>query len=107
MGGDLDLSITNVLDLDLVAEVTNTVIDLDLVLKEFLEGGDVEDLVAGWLGSVDDVLFARSQLQFLAQLQERCVNTFVVTLACLPLVPLVDFYQMIISLLYHASTNSP
>jgi len=53
---DLDLSITNVLDLDLVAEVTNTVIDLDLVLEELLEGGDVEDLVAGRLRGVDDVL---------------------------------------------------
>lgn len=56
MGGDLNLSIANVLDLDLVAEVTDAVVDLDLVLEELLEGGDIKDLVGGRLGCVDDVL---------------------------------------------------
>jgi hypothetical protein len=53
---DLNLSITDTLDLDLVTKVTDAVVNLDLVLEELLEGGDVEDLIGGWLGSVDDVL---------------------------------------------------
>lgn len=56
MGDDLNLSITDTLDLDLVTKVTDAVVNLDLVLEELLEGGDVEDLIGGWLGSVDDVL---------------------------------------------------
>jgi len=53
---NLDLSIANLGDLDGISEVSNTAINLDLVLKELLEGGDVEDLVAGGLRSVDDEL---------------------------------------------------
>jgi hypothetical protein len=53
---NLDLSITDLGDLDDITEVANTTVDLDLVLKELLEGGDVEDLVAGGLRSVDDEL---------------------------------------------------
>ena len=56
---DLDLAIADALDLDLVTEVTDTVLDLDLVLEELLEGGDVEDLIGSWLGSVDDVLLSK------------------------------------------------
>lgn len=56
MRGDLDLSIADLLDLDDVAEVANTAIDLDLVLQELLERADVEDLVAGGLRGVDDEL---------------------------------------------------
>lgn len=56
MGGDLDLSIADLLDLDDITEVANTAVDLDLVLEELLEGADVEDLVAGGLRSVDDEL---------------------------------------------------
>ena len=58
MGSDLDLAITDLLDLNNVAEVANTAVDLDLVLEEFLEGADVEDLVAGGLRSVNDELHA-------------------------------------------------
>ena len=53
---NLDLSIANLGDLDGISEVSNTAINLDLVLKELLEGGDVEDLVASGLRSVDDEL---------------------------------------------------
>lgn len=56
MGGDLDLAIADLLDLDGVTEIANTAVDLDLVLEELLEGADVEDLVAGGLRSVDDEL---------------------------------------------------
>lgn len=56
VGGDLDLAVANLLDGDGVAEVADTAVDLDLVLEELLEGGRVEDLVAGGLGGVDDEL---------------------------------------------------
>jgi hypothetical protein len=54
---DLDLSVSLLRDLHSIAEVSNTSINLNLVLEELLEGGDVEDLVAGGLRSVDDELF--------------------------------------------------
>jgi hypothetical protein len=56
---DLDLSSLNLLDLDDVAEVSNAAVDLDLILEELLKGRDVEDLVAGGLGSVNDKLLRR------------------------------------------------
>lgn len=56
MGGDLDLAIANLLDDNVVAKVVGATIDLDTVLEELLESGDVEDLVASGLRSVDDVL---------------------------------------------------
>lgn len=58
MGSDLNLAITNLLDLDNIAEVANAAVNLDLVLEELLEGADVEDLVAGGLRSVNDELYA-------------------------------------------------
>ena len=64
MSDDLDLSITDTFDLDLVAEVTDTVLNLDLVLEELLEGGNVEDLIGGRLGSVDDVLLEQKMSVF-------------------------------------------
>jgi hypothetical protein len=54
--GNLNLSIADILDLNDIAEVSDTAVNLDLVLKELLEGGDVEDLVAGGLRSVNDEL---------------------------------------------------
>ena len=56
MGNDLDLAITLLLDDDVVAQVVGAALDLDAVLEELLEGGDVEDLVVGGLRSVDDEL---------------------------------------------------
>ena len=56
MRGNLNLSIADILDLNDIAEVSDTAVNLDLVLKELLEGGDVEDLVACRLRSVDDEL---------------------------------------------------
>jgi len=53
---DLNLSITEVLDQHNIPEVADTVVNLDLVLEELLEGGDIEDLVACRLRSVDDEL---------------------------------------------------
>lgn len=45
MCDDLDLPFTLLADLNRVAQITHAVIDLDLVVEELLEGGDVEDLV--------------------------------------------------------------
>jgi hypothetical protein len=53
---NLDLSIADLGDLYGLAKVTDTAIDLDFILEELLECGNVEDLVGGWLGSVDDKL---------------------------------------------------
>ncbi len=58
--GNLNLSIAEILDLHDIAEVPDTAVNLDLVLKELLERGDVEDLVAGRLRSVDDELYCSS-----------------------------------------------
>jgi len=57
---DLNLPIAEILDQHDITEVSDAVINLDLVLKELLEGGNVEDLVACGLRSVDDELFSLS-----------------------------------------------
>lgn len=56
VGNDLDLAITGLGDLDGLAEVTDAALNLDLLVQELLEGGDIEDLVAGGLRSVDNEL---------------------------------------------------
>lgn len=56
VGNDLDLAVARLLDDDVVAQVVGAAVDLDAVLEELLEGGDVEDLVASRLRSVDDEL---------------------------------------------------
>ena len=42
---DLNLPFTLLANLNRVAQVTDTVVDLDLVVEELLEGGNVKDLV--------------------------------------------------------------
>lgn len=59
MSDDLDLAIARLGDLDVLAKVADTALDLDAVVEELLEGGDVEDLVARGLRSVDDVLCSK------------------------------------------------
>lgn len=56
MRNDLDLAIALLGDLDGVAEVTGAALNLDAVVKELLEGLDVEDLVVHGLRAVDDEL---------------------------------------------------
>lgn len=56
VGNDNNLSIALLGDLDGLAEVTDTAVDLDLVMKELLESGNVEDLVRCGLGRIDDKL---------------------------------------------------
>jgi len=83
VGNNLNLSLALLGDLNDIAEVANAAINLDLVLEELLEGGDVEDLVACGLRSVDDEL-----------------------LGDLGLLALGGFLQIDdLSLLYHAATS--
>lgn len=56
MGNDLDLALALLRDLDGLAEVADAALNLDLLVQELLEGGDIEDLVARGLRSVDDEL---------------------------------------------------
>lgn len=56
VGNDLDLALALLGDLDGVAKVANAAVDLDLLVQEFLEGRDIEDLVARRLRGVDDEL---------------------------------------------------
>jgi hypothetical protein len=56
VSSDLDLALTLLLDNDVVTKVVGATLDLDAVLEELLEGSDIEDLVAGRLRSIDDVL---------------------------------------------------
>jgi len=98
---NLDLSITNLLDLNDVSEVSDTAINLDLVLEELLECSNVEDLVAGGLRSVDDELLGISKTTLRNINKEvNGLLTFLVTLGPLAL----DFYTNDLSLLYHAAT---
>jgi hypothetical protein len=56
VGNDLDLAVALLGDLNGLAEVADATLNLDLLVQELLEGGDIEDLVASGLRSVDDVL---------------------------------------------------
>jgi hypothetical protein len=56
MSHNLNLSITLLANHNSIAEVTSATINLDAVMQELLEGGDVEDLVVDGLRSVDDEL---------------------------------------------------
>lgn len=56
MGDDFDLSLSGLGDGDVVAEVVGAALDLDAVVQELLESGQVEDLVADGLAGVDHVL---------------------------------------------------
>jgi hypothetical protein len=56
MRHDLDLPVSDLLDIDLVAEIARASLNLDAVVKEFLERRQVEDLVAYGLRAVDCVL---------------------------------------------------
>ena len=56
MSNDLDLALARGGDDNVVTEVAAAALDLDAVVQELLEGGDIEDLVRGGLRSIDDVL---------------------------------------------------
>jgi hypothetical protein len=54
--GNDDLALTLLGDLDNVAEGTGATLNLDLVVQELLERGNVEDLVGSRLGGIDHEL---------------------------------------------------
>jgi hypothetical protein len=54
--GNDDLALTLLGDLDNVAEGTGAALNLDLVVQELLERGNVEDLVGSRLGGIDHEL---------------------------------------------------
>jgi hypothetical protein len=56
VGNDLDLAVGGGRDLDGLAKVADTALNLDLLVQELLEGGDIEDLVGGRARSVDNEL---------------------------------------------------
>ena len=56
MRNDLDLAIALLADLDRIPQIAHPVIDLDLIVQELFESGDVEDLVRSGLRGVDDEL---------------------------------------------------
>jgi hypothetical protein len=53
---DLDLSFSNLADGDGIAKVAGAAVNLDAVVEELLEGGDIKDLVVHGLGSIDGEL---------------------------------------------------
>ena len=53
---DLNLALTLLADLHRVAQVADSAIDLNAVVKELLKGSHVEDLVRRWLGGIDGEL---------------------------------------------------
>lgn len=59
---NLNLAIALLADLDDVSQVTGAAFNLDAVVEELLEGGNVKDLVVGRLGAVDDELREGCQL---------------------------------------------
>ena len=60
MCDDLNLPLTLLANLYRVTQVTNPIVDLDLVVEEFLEGRNIEDLVRGGLGGIDDELLEKA-----------------------------------------------
>ena len=56
MCNDFNLPFTLLANLNRVAQIAYAIIDFDLVVQELLKGRNVEDLVRGGLGGVDDEL---------------------------------------------------
>jgi len=53
---NLNLALAGLGNSDRVPQVTNTALDFDFVMEKLFKRGDVEDLVADWLGAVDGEL---------------------------------------------------
>lgn len=63
MADNLDLALTSLRDRDLITQVAGSTLNLDLLVQELLECGQVEDLVAYWLRAVDGVLSTCQRLR--------------------------------------------
>lgn len=82
MSDNLDLAISLLGDLDVVAEVSGAALNLDAVVQELLEGLDVKDLVVHRLRAVDDelsIIVSRALFQDCSQVNMES-HTFLVTL---------------------------
>ena len=111
MSDDLDAAVTEVGDVDALAEVAGEAVNLDALLEEGGEGGGVEDTVVHGLGSVDDELLqavqsATCDLSCGLASQERRLHlhTFLVTFAFFleplsPPPPAVGFFCIGLSIL--------
>ena len=66
MCDNLNLPIALLADLHGIAEVAHSVVDLYLVVQELLESGDVEDLIGGGLGGINNELLSRALVLCLA-----------------------------------------
>lgn len=94
MGNDLYLSVSLLRYLHNIAEIPNAPVDLDLVVEELLEGGDIEDFVACGLGGIDDELCNATVREKSTGLGENNL-TFLVIFCCFPLVGArVVFYKV-------------
>lgn len=62
---NLNLSVAGLADQDRVAEVASAAVDLDTVVQELFERGDVEDFIRGGLRGVDDILWKTSSMSTL------------------------------------------
>jgi len=95
---DLYLSVSLLRYLHNIAEVPNAPVHLDLVVEELLEGGDIEDFVARWLGGIDDELCNGTVREKSTGLRENNL-TFLVIFCCFPLVGArVAFYKVRVTL---------
>lgn len=56
MGNNFNLPITLLADLHHISKIPYSVIDLDLIVQELFEGGNIEDFIAGGLTCIDDKL---------------------------------------------------
>jgi hypothetical protein len=104
MRNDLYLSITLLGDLNGVTEVSGAAIDLDAIVEEFLEGGEIEDFVIDGLRGIDDELDYTIRIRFDQHIERRARITFLVILVpFLPFAPAADFCSVVSLLLV---TNS-
>lgn len=89
MGNNFNLAITLLANLYRIAEIANAIVDFDLVVKEFFKGGDIEDLVRGRLGCVDDILYTQKKKKNsqpnkkLKEKKRKSRNIFSVLACCL------------------------
>lgn len=56
---NLDLALALLADDNGLAQVSGAAVNLDAVVEELLEGGEIEDLVVDWGRAVDDELCAQ------------------------------------------------
>ena len=60
MCNDLDFSIALLADLHRVAQISHPIVDLNFVVQEFFEGGDIKDFIGRRLGGINDKLYLRT-----------------------------------------------